>query len=115
LSWKGADDQNADNHDDKAKVVEAAKPAQKQVQSLVEFFRQSPLMGLNLDLERTPKRALFLAGKAFKRYRASGGTRTGVLPDFFIGAHAEVEVLTILTRDARRYAQYFPKVNVIAP
>jgi predicted nucleic acid-binding protein len=70
---------------------------------------------LNLDLERTPKRALFLAGKAFKRYRASGGTRTGVLPDFFIGAHAEVEVLTILTRDARRYAQYFPKVNVIAP
>jgi hypothetical protein len=43
---------NADNHDDKAKVVEAAKPAQKQVQSLVEFFRQSPLMGLNLDLER---------------------------------------------------------------
>jgi len=70
---------------------------------------------LNVGLERTPKRALFLAGKAFKQYRTAGGIRTGVLPDFFIGAHAEVAGLTILTRDARRYAQYFPDVKVVAP
>ncbi len=70
---------------------------------------------LRVELERTPKRALFLAGKAFKRYRASGGIRTGVLPDFFIGAHAEVAGFRILTRDARRYALYFPKVKVVSP
>jgi predicted nucleic acid-binding protein len=70
---------------------------------------------LRVELERTPKRALFLAGKAFKRYRASGGIRTGVLPDFFIGAHAEVAGFTILTRDACRYALYFPKVKVVSP
>ena len=70
---------------------------------------------LKLELERTPKRALFAAGKAFKRYRSAGGTRSGVLPDFFIGAHAEAARLPILTRDARRYSQYFPGVEVITP
>ena len=75
----------------------------------------SIISDLSVELERTPKHALFLAGKAFKQYRAAGGTRTGVLPDFFIGAHAEVAGLTILTRDARRYAQYFPDVKVVAP
>jgi predicted nucleic acid-binding protein len=59
--------------------------------------------------------ALFLAGKAFARYRSSGGVRTGVLPDFFIGAHADVERLPLLTRDARRYRHYFPTVALIAP
>jgi hypothetical protein len=70
---------------------------------------------MKVDLERTPKAALFLAGKAFMRYRAAGGTRTGVLPDFFIGAHAEVAKLAILTRDTRRYAAYFPDVHLISP
>jgi predicted nucleic acid-binding protein len=59
--------------------------------------------------------ALFLAGKAFARYRSAGGIRTGVLPDFFIGAHADGERLPLLTRDARRYRQYFPTVTLIAP
>jgi predicted nucleic acid-binding protein len=62
-----------------------------------------------------PRLALFLAGKAFARYRGSGGIRTGVLPDFFIGAHAEVERLPLLTRDARRYRNYFPKATLIVP
>ncbi|MGB8397673.1 type II toxin-antitoxin system VapC family toxin [Bradyrhizobium sp.] len=62
-----------------------------------------------------PRTALFLAGKAFVRYRNSGGVRTGVLPDFFIGAHAEVERLPLLTRDVRRYRNYFPMVTLIAP
>ncbi len=62
-----------------------------------------------------PHLALFLAGKAFARYRSAGGIRTGVLPDFFIGAHADVERLPLLTRDARRYRHYFPTVALIAP
>ena len=59
--------------------------------------------------------ALFLAGKAYREYRRAGGSRTGVLPDFFIGAHAQVLGLPILTRDARPYRAYFPDVEVIAP
>lgn len=62
-----------------------------------------------------PRPALFLAGKAFIQYRSSGGVRTGVLPDFFIGAHAMVESLPLLTRDAKRYRSYFPKAILIAP
>ncbi len=62
-----------------------------------------------------PRTALFLAGKAFTQYRSAGGIRTGVLPDFFIGAHADVERLPLLTRDERRYRSYFPKVVLIAP
>jgi predicted nucleic acid-binding protein len=66
-------------------------------------------------LEEIPREALFLAGKVFQRYKARGGTRTGVLPDFFIGAHAAVLGIPLLTRDARQYADYFPKLELIAP
>jgi predicted nucleic acid-binding protein len=62
-----------------------------------------------------PRRVLFVAGKAFGIYRDAGGTRDRVLPDFFIGAHAAVESLPLLTRDARRYRAYFPTVTLIAP
>jgi predicted nucleic acid-binding protein len=58
---------------------------------------------------------LFLAGKTFIKYRDAGGPRPGVLPDFFIGAHAAVRRLPLLTRDARRYRSYFPTVALIAP
>lgn len=70
---------------------------------------------LGLVLEQIPKRALFLAGRTFERYRRRGGVRPNVLADFFIGAHAEVERLPILTRDVRRYRTYFPDVKLIAP
>ena len=68
-----------------------------------------------LTLERLPRAALFLAGKVFQDYRASGGVRTGVLPDFFIGTHAAIEALPLLTRDVQRYRSYFPKLKLIAP
>ncbi len=68
-----------------------------------------------LRLDPIPNAALFLAGKAFQRYRRSGGTRTGVLPDFFIGAHAAVTKAPLITRDAGRYRAYFPTVKLLAP
>jgi predicted nucleic acid-binding protein len=61
-----------------------------------------------------PGPPLFLAGKAFVRYRRRGGTKTNVLADFFIGAHAAVAGLPVLTRDVRRIAGYFPTVALIA-
>lgn len=75
----------------------------------------SLLRDLNINVATIPRSALFLAGKAYIQYRATGGVRTGVLADFFIGAHAAVERLPLLTRDVRRYRSYFPTVNLIAP
>lgn len=62
-----------------------------------------------------PYSAAFPAARAFEAYRKHGGTRTSPLPDFFIGAHAEAENLTLLTRDPKRYRTYFPKVRLICP
>jgi predicted nucleic acid-binding protein len=62
-----------------------------------------------------PWAASFLAGHAYLKYRRAGGTRRAPLPDFYIGAHAAVSGLALLTRDARRYRSYFPTVRVIAP
>ena len=62
-----------------------------------------------------PCAAAFLAAKAFHRYRRRGGARTSTLPDFFIGAHAAVDGLALLTRDPARYRSYFPTVELIAP
>ena len=71
--------------------------------------------GLGLQHAAIPKPALLLAGKAFQRYRARGGTKKGVLSDFFIGAHAAVEKWPLLTRDAARVRSHFPTVTLIAP
>jgi predicted nucleic acid-binding protein len=68
-------------------------------------YRRAPL----------PWEAAFLAGKAFIDYRRNSGTRSSTLPDFFIGAHAAVDCLALLTRDASRYRTYFPTVCLIAP
>lgn len=68
-----------------------------------------------LALAPIPKSALFLAGKVFAQYRRAGGVRSGVLPDFFIGAHAAVEAIPLLTRDVGRYRTYFPTLELIAP
>lgn len=70
-----------------------------------DTFRRLPL----------PYEAGFVAARAFAEYRRRGGVRTSPLPDFYIGAHAAVSGLSLLTRDVRRYASYFPKVRLIAP
>ena len=68
-------------------------------------FRRAPL----------PWSAAFLAGKAFMTYRRNRGTVSVPLPDFFIGAHAAVNDLALLTRDAGRYRTYFPTVRLLTP
>lgn len=68
-------------------------------------FRRLPL----------PWEAAFLAGKSFLRYRRGRGARRSPMPDFYVGAHAAVSGLTLLTRDANRYRTYFPGIEIIAP
>ena len=73
------------------------------------------ISGIGLKREPIPDAALFLAGKVFRKYRKAGGMRSGVLPDFFIGAHAAERGLPLLTRDLGRYRSYYPTVEVIVP
>lgn len=82
--------------------------------STVEALDQV-LDDLGLTMAGLPRPALFIAGKAFIRYRRQGGTKGNVLGDFFIGAHAAVSKYPILTRDTRRFASHFPTVELIAP
>ena len=70
---------------------------------------------LGLAILELPRPALFLAGKAFVRYRRQGGTKSNVLADFFIGAHAAVSRYPLLTRDKQRYTAYFSDVKLISP
>ena len=72
--------------------------------ALVDFTRE-PL----------PYEAGFLAGKAFLAYRKRGGSKRSPMPDFYVGAHAVVGGMQLLTRDAARYRTYFPGLSVIAP
>lgn len=65
--------------------------------------------------EPLPWEAAFIAGKAFLKYRRSGGNKTSPLPDFYIGAHAQITKISLITRDARRYRTYFPSVDLITP
>jgi predicted nucleic acid-binding protein len=69
------------------------------------IFRREPL----------PWEAGFLAGKCFLRYRKRGGSKRSPLPDFYVGAHAAVRGMALLTRDAARYRSYFPSLRMIAP
>jgi predicted nucleic acid-binding protein len=82
---------------DRIEDVEAALPA--------DVFVRSPL----------PWDAAFLAGQCFRSYRRRGGEKRSPLPDFYIGAHAAVSGLSLLTRDPARYRTYFPKLALIAP
>ena len=73
------------------------------------------LAGLPLVKAALPWDAAFLAGQAFKVYRQSPGLKTSPMPDFYIGAHALVAQLQLLTRDAPRYRSYFPTLALVAP
>lgn len=73
------------------------------------------LLALGLRYMEFPRASLLLTSQAYKRYRKLGGTKTSPLPDFFIGAHAAVLGVPILTRDVGRYRTYFPEVALISP
>ena len=76
---------------------------------------EANLASLGLVLRDIPREVSFLAGKAFALYRRNGGTRTSVLPDFFIGAHAAFLTASLLTRDPQKFKTYFPGVHLITP
>jgi predicted nucleic acid-binding protein len=80
------------------------------IENLENFVEQA-----GLEIDEIPGSALFLARKAFGNYRRAGGVRTGVLPDFFIGAHAAVMNIAVLTRDIGKYRTYFPDVELRTP
>ena len=75
-------------------------------------------IGLNrggFEMLEIPKEALFLAGKAFLKYRKNRGTKRSPLPDFYIGAQAAILGMDLITRDESRYRTYFPTVKLISP
>ncbi len=80
-------------------------PEEVEASLLEDFFRRDPL----------PYAAAFLAGQSFLEYRRRGGERRSPLPDFYIGAHAVVTSIPLLTRDVNRYRTYFPSVQLITP
>lgn len=80
------------------------------IEAVKDFIAQA-----GLQVAEIPKRALFLAAKAFTGYRRAGGTRTGVQSDFFIGAHAAILNIPLVTRDVKKYRRYFPTVKLISP
>ncbi|HZX85411.1 MAG TPA: type II toxin-antitoxin system VapC family toxin [Reyranella sp.] len=67
------------------------------------------------EREDIPYEAAFLAGKAYLAYRGRAGTRSSLLPDFYVGAHAAIRGYRVVTRDVARYRTYFPKLGLIAP
>ena len=107
---------------------------------VLDFYSENNILGINAviygevsirfekieDLEKSlpaeliqrfslPWEAAFLAGKCFALYRQRGGSKLHTLPDFFIGAHAAIAGMTLMTRDAARYRTYFPALKLIAP
>lgn len=72
-------------------------------------------LGPEFERRPLPWPAAFLAAKAFVAYRRRGGARRTPLPDFYIGAHAAIEGMTLLTRDSTRYRTYYPKLRIISP
>ncbi len=85
----------------------------------VDFERieelEAVLPAASFRRESLPWEAAFLAGKCFVRYRTAGGARRSPLPDFYIGAHAAVRGIPLLTRDPARYRTYFPRLEVAVP
>jgi predicted nucleic acid-binding protein len=76
---------------------------------------ESVIQKAGFQMLEIPKEALFLAGKAYLKYRRNKGTKTSPLPDFFIGAQAAVLNVDLITRGVSRYTTYFPTVNLITP
>jgi predicted nucleic acid-binding protein len=71
---------------------------------------------LGLERIRGSDAALFRASQAFKCYRTQHkGQKTNVLPDFIIGAIAEVVGAPLVTNNSTDFVKYFPKIKLISP
>jgi hypothetical protein len=82
----------------------------ERIETLEDILSQAGFLFIEI-----PREALFLAGKAFMSYRIKGGRKKVPLPDFYIGAHAAVSKIPLITRDVSRYGTYFPTVELIHP
>jgi len=98
-----------------ALVINAVIWSEISVRFPTEADLANALEGLAIHKAQIPFEAAFAAGKAHLAYRLNGGTRDRTLPDFLIGAHAQVSGHRLLTRDASRYRSYFPDLQIIAP
>ncbi len=76
---------------------------------------EKAISDLGINVLEIPREALFLAGKAFLKYRRNKGSKISPLPDFFIGAHVAVSKFNLITRDSDKYRTYFPRVKLIHP
>lgn len=84
------------------------------------FYASTQMLDFKLDdlelrFQEIPKLGLYFAGVAHRHYRRAGGPRESILADFLIGAHAAALGCGILTRDTRRYRNYFPRVPLVTP
>jgi predicted nucleic acid-binding protein len=80
----------------------------------IEVLDQA-LSELGIKVLEIPREALFLAGKVFLQYRKKQGAKRSPLPDFFIGSHAAVSQLVLITRDTKNYQTYFPQIETVLP
>ena len=87
--------------------------AQSQLATVTEM--EAAITKARFQMREIPREALFLAGKVFLQYKRNQGVKLSPLPDFYIGAHAAVLDLTLVTRDVARYRTYFPTVKLIGP
>ena len=76
---------------------------------------EKAISGLDINVIEIPREALFLAGKAFLKYKRNKGIQKSPLPDFFIEAHASVSKFNLITKDAAKYKTYFPSLKLIHP
>lgn len=76
---------------------------------------ESALSKAGFEMMEIPKEALFLAGKAFLKYKKKKGEKKSLLPDFYIGAQAAVLDFVLITRDVARYRTYFPSIRLVSP
>jgi predicted nucleic acid-binding protein len=77
-------------------------------------FRES-IAALGLVFCATSLEAAQLAGSIFKQYRREGGPREHLIPDFLIGAHAQIQASGIAAIDRGYLRRYFPRLRVLRP